>query len=685
MPNYSVEEIRNLVMVGHAGAGKTSLCEAILHKAGITSRLGSIPDKTSILDIDEEERESGHSIDSALLHIRHNGKTVNIIDTPGYPDFAGAAISALPAAETAIVVISATAGIQMNTMKMLNQAKARGMAIVIIINKIDSGFSEIPELLDSIRESFGNQCRLVNIASNGGSGVLDCVLNETGEGFVDAASAHTELLETVIESDEELMESYLGGGSVSQEQMIKALKQSVISQSVIPVLFTNATKEIGVPELMNFIVDYLPSPAEGLKGKLVHVNSSEDEFTWVEPDVNAPLIGMAFRICADPKTNIKQTAVRLYSGHISSDSSLHTCAGKKFRAGQIYKLQGDTLEKLDGGYAGDIIVLSKIDELNVLDTIYGGNNEPGHIRKPKLPVPMYSLALEPKSRNDETKISGALHEIASSDPTFRIERDPQTHETIISGLGELHTRVVINRMKHRRGLEVVSKPPRIPYRETILGSAKGVEYTHKKQSGGSGQFARVVIDVEANTPGAGYEFIDSIFGGSIDQQFRPSVDKGCQAAMEHGVLAGFPVVDVKVNLVDGKTHPVDSKDIAFQMAGREAFREGFLKAKPTLLEPIVHLEVTVPSDKVGDITGDLSGRRGRVQGQEVMPGGMTCVKAIVPLSEVQQYSSQLKSATGGLGSYTMELSHYEPAPPNVVQQVIDKVKAEHQAEHAHAH
>ena len=347
------------------------------------------------------------------------------------------------------------------------------------------------------------------------------------------------------------------------------------------------------------------------------------------------------------------------------------------RCGHIQKLQGDTLNQIEQAQAGDIITLAKLEDLQMLDTVFVGK-EPGRIETLKLPVPMYSLALEPKSRGDETKISSVLNEIADADPTFLITRDTQTNELIVSGLGELHTRVILSRMSHRRGLEVNTRPPRIPYRETITGSVKMVEYTHKKQSGGSGQFARVFIDMEPTERGAGYEFVDKIFGGAIDQPFRSSVDKGCQAAISAGVLAGFSIVDVRVLLVDGKTHPVDSKDIAFQTAGREAFRKAFMQCKPTLLEPIVNLEVTVPAEKVGDITGDLSGRRGRVQGQDVLPGNMTTIKAQVPLAEIQQYSSQLKSATGGQGSFTMELSHYEPAPPNVVQQVIAKVKAEHQ-------
>ncbi|MCK4629656.1 MAG: elongation factor G, partial [Sedimentisphaerales bacterium] len=340
-------------------------------------------------------------------------------------------------------------------------------------------------------------------------------------------------------------------------------------------------------------------------------------------------------------------------------------------------MQGEKLDSVDQAQAGDIVTLAKLEELQIRDTVFVGK-EPGQIEVPSVPIPMYSLAIEPKSRGDETKISAALAEIVDSDPTFAIDHDAQTNETVVSGLGELHVRVILARMHSHRGLEVTTKPPKIPYRETITSSAKYVEYTHKKQSGGAGQYARVFIDMEPNESGVGYEFMDKIFGGSIDQPFRPSVDKGCRAAMVDGVVAGYPVVDVKVSLVDGKTHPVDSKDIAFQIAGREVFRKAFMQCSPALLEPIVNMEVTIPGEKVGDITGDLAGRRGRVQGQDVLPGNMITIKAQVPLAEIQQYSSQLKSVTGGQGSYSMELSHYEPVPPNVMQQIIAKNKASKQ-------
>ncbi|MBI9019170.1 MAG: elongation factor G [Phycisphaerae bacterium] len=672
MASYTIDDIRNIVLVGHAGAGKTTLAEAILHKTGATTRLGSVDDKTSILDCDEEEKERGHSIDSGLCHLNYKGKEINIIDTPGYPGFTGATVCAISAAETAVVVISAADGIQMNTLKYFQSAKDRGMAIMIVVNKIDNSPENLESLLETIQESFGRECQCINVASADGKKVTDCIWEKSGDGFIDIEEAHTNLLETVVEADEELMEAYLGGEEISHDKVDGTMHQAIVQENIIPVVFMSSREETGIEQFLDTIVKYCPNPKEGVKMNLL---DSEGNSTPIEPDLNADLLGYVFRVSSDPKTNIKAISIKLQSGSLKSDTLLNKVGGKKtMRPGHVQKTQGDTLEQIEVGIAGDIITLSKLEELRVLDTVH--TKELGSIQTPKMPNPMYSLALEPKSRGDETKISGVLHEIADADPTFKIDRDVQTHELIISGLGELHARVILNRMKSRRGLEVITHPPRIPYRETITTSVERVEYTHRKQSGGSGQFGRVFIDMEPNEQGAGYEFVDKIFGGSIDQPFRPSVDKGCRAAMEGGVLAGFPVVDVKVSLVDGKTHPVDSKDVAFQMAGREAFKIAFMKCNPTLLEPVVNIEVTVPSDKVGDITGDLSGRRGRVQGQDIMPGGMTCIMAQVPLAEVQQYSSQLKSVTGGQGSFSMELSHYEAAPPNVVQQVIAKVAAE---------
>jgi len=679
MAKYSVEDIRNVILLGHAGAGKTSLAEAILHQTGATNRLGAVDDKSSCLDGDEEEKQRGHSVDSAVAHVRHKGKEINLIDTPGYPDFIGAAASAMVGAETAVIVISAAVGIQMNTRKLMQAARERGMACLIVVNKIDTGTDELNSLIKGIQESFGMECRCANVATADGASVIDCINNEAGEGgFTDVAEAHTNLLETIVEADEEVMEAYLGGEEIGAEKLAGTFRQALIGQSVIPIVFSSARREVGVTELLDLIAETCPSPTEGVKLKLISGEGEEQTTTEIEPDATGPLLGVVCRVSSDPKSHIKYTTIRLARGTIKSDTNLSASGGKKgMRSGHVNKLLGDAIEQLDQGQGGDIITLAKLEELKILDTIFTGA-DPGRIETVPMPVPMYSLAIKPKSRGDETKISSALSEIADADATFVVTRDRQTNETVVSGIGELHVRVNLSRMQSRRGLKVESMPPQIPYRETISGSAKYVEYTHKKQSGGAGQFARVYIDMEPNERGAGYEFIDKIFGGSIDQPFRPSVDKGCQAAIADGVIAGFPVVDVKVTLVDGKTHPVDSKDIAFQIAGREVFRKAFTECKPILLEPIVNLEVTVPTENLGDITGDLAGRRGRVQGQDMLPGNMAVIKAQVPLAEIQQYNSQLKSVTGGQGSFSMELSHYEGVPSNVQQQIVAKMQAKKQ-------
>ncbi|MBN1492381.1 MAG: elongation factor G, partial [Phycisphaerae bacterium] len=391
--------------------------------------------------------------------------------------------------------------------------------------------------------------------------------------------------------------------------------------------------------------------------------------------------GQVIKITGDPKSSIKYAVIRIHSGRIRSDTPIQIGDDRRgTRPGAVHKLQGAEHPEYEEGIAGDLIALAKLD-VRIGDVVHTGM--PGTIAMPPVPTPMFSLAIEPRSRGDAEKVSVALAKFTEEDPCFVAERDAATHELVIRGVGDMHLRTILTRISKHFKLEVDTKAPKIPYRETIMGTAKDVEYTHKKQSGGAGQFARVIIAIEPNERGAGYEFVDDIFGGSIDLQFRPSVDKGVQAQLKKGVIAGYPVVDVKVHLTDGKTHPVDSKDIAFQTAGREAFKEAFMRAKPVLLEPIVNIEVTVPTDNVGDIQGDLASRRGRPQGQDMLPGGMTTIKAQVPLSEVADYNSRLSSITGGQGSFSMELSHYENVPGNVQQQIIDQAKKAMEEEKAH--
>lgn len=664
----NIDQIRNIVLLGHGGAGKTSLAEAILHKTGTTNRLGSVDDKTSICDYYDEEKEHQHSILSALVHADHAGVLINIIDTPGYPDFVGPAITTIPAAETAVIVISAAAGIETNTRKLFELAAKADMPKVIVINKMDSENVDLPELIKNIQETFGQQCRCANLPGSDKASIIDCIANQQGDSPVmDVDQAHTELIESVIEADEELMEKYLASEEISKEKISSVFVEALKTGTVIPIVFADARKEIGVQELLDIIIKYTPSPSQAEPTTL----KDGDNETKLQADASGPLAGLVFRISFDPRSNMKYSSIRIFSGTLKSDTNLLRNDEKKgIRPGHILKSQGNENNEVDAGQAGDIVTLAKIDELKVGDLIHDGKAS-GKFEMPSVPQPMYSLALEPASRGDEQKISSALDRLCEEDPCFKISRDMQTRELVASGLGDLHLRVVLEKMQNRFKLSVNTKEPKIPYRETITSKAEG-HYRHKKQTGGAGQFGEVYLRVEPSErnsdPSLDYNW--DIFGGSIPGQFEPAILKGINDVMQAGFIAGFPMQDVKVSIYDGKYHPVDSKEVAFRAAGKGAFIDALQKAKPVLLEPIVNMEVTVPSENVGDITGDLASRRGRISGQDILPGNLIVIKAQVPLSEVAQYNSQLKSVTGGRGSYSMELSHYELVPPNVQQQIV---------------
>lgn len=674
----NLKDIRNIVLLGHGNAGKTSLVEAILHTTGVTTRLGSVEEKNTVSDFDDEEKQRGNSIHSSLMHTNFNGTLINLIDTPGYPDFVSPALVSIPAAETALIVISASAGIEMNTRKLFAAATAAGKARVIVINKMDSENADLTELIGQIQESFGQQCRCANLPSADKTMVIDCIVNETGQSAVmDVPQAHTELLESVIEADDALMESYLGGETVPPEKIAEVFVKAVMAGTVIPIVFTNARKEIGIKELLSLIANCTPSPADVPPAVLKH----SDKTTEVKAEPNGPLAGLVFRIGYDPRSNMKYASIRLFSGSLDSGTQLYINDAKKpVRPGHPLKMQGGEVKEVEKGYCGDIITLAKIDELKLGDTVHNGSLE-GKFAMPALPKPMFALALEPVARGDENKISAALEKLADEDACFKVTRDSQTKELVINGLGDLHLRVMLSKLENRYKVHVNTKPPKIPYRETITGKAEG-HYRHKKQTGGAGQFGEVYLRVEPAPRDSDPSLIYSwdIFGGSIPGQFEPAILKGINDVMENGFLAGFPMQDIKVSIYDGKYHPVDSKEVAFRTAGKGAFLDALEKAKPTLLEPIVNIEITVPAENMGDITGDLASRRGRVSGQEMLPGGMMVIKAQVPLAEVANYNSQLKSVTGGQGSYSMELSHYEPTPPNIQQQVIEQYKKEKQEE-----
>lgn len=670
-----VSDIRNIIFLGHGGSGKTTLVESILHKTGKTNRLGVVEEGSTVCDYDDSEKETGHSIYSAVAHTNYKDCHINIIDTPGSPGFFGAALQSLPAADTAVIVVNAVNGIEVNTRKLFEVADNAGLAKIIVINKMDSDNAELAELVAKIQETFGSQCRCANLPVDGK--VVDCVENDEGESFMSVADAHTQLIESIIECDDDLMEAYLGGEEISKDKVGDVFVKAMLSGTIIPIVFTNAKEEVGTEELLDIVIESAPSPEAAMAKVLV---DGENE-TELKADANEPFAGLVFKIGVEPKSHMKFAYIRILSGMLKSDTNLLRNNEKKaMRPGHIMISQGSETSEIDCGVAGDIVCLAKIDELRYGDLVHDGKRS-GSFKLPPLPQPMFALALEPASRGDETKIGAALDRICEADPCIQAGHDPQTKELVLRGLGDMHLKVAIDKMESIYKVKVNTKPPKIPYRETIGGKAEG-HYRHKKQSGGAGQFGEVYLRVEPGERGQDPSLITSwdIYGGTIPSQFEAPIIKGIQDVMSTGVIAGFPMQDVKVSIYDGKHHPVDSKEVAFRAAGKGAFIDAVSKAKPSLLEPIVAMEITVPSEYMGDITGDLSSRRGRVQGQDMLAGNMMCIKALVPLSEITTYNSQLKSVTGGQGSYNMELSHYEPVPPNVQQQLVEKFKAEAEQE-----
>ncbi|MEJ2703388.1 MAG: elongation factor G, partial [Sedimentisphaerales bacterium] len=576
-------DIRNVVLLGHGSSGKTSLAEAMLHITGATNRLGSVDEKTSTCDYYDEEKEHQHSIQSSTVYVKHAGKLINIIDTPGYPDFTGSAIKAIPAAETAILVISAAAGIETNTRKMFQLATEAGMPRVIVVNKMDAENVIFSELIQNIQETFGSQCRCANLPAADKASVIDCIENETGDSpLMDVGQAHTELIESVIEANDELMESYLGGEQIPAAKIAAVFVEALKAGTLIPVVFTDVRREIGVQELLDMIVKCTPSPKQAKPAQLKDGENVKE----LKADPAEPLAGLVFRIGFDPRSNMKYSTIRLFSGTIKSDTNLvRNDERKGIRPGHILKAQGGETEQVEAGVAGDMITLAKVEELKMGDFVHDGSLS-GQIDQLPVPEPMFSLALEPATRGDEQKISIALERLCEEDPCFKTTRDQQTKELVVNGLGDLHLRVTLEKMQNRFKLTVTTKEPKIPYRETITVKAEG-HYRHKKQTGGAGQFGEVYLRVEPAERNSDppLQFSWDIFGGSIPGQFEPAVLKGINEVMQNGVVAGFPMQDIGVSIYDGKYHPVDSKEVAFRAAGKGAFVDALEKAKPVLLEP----------------------------------------------------------------------------------------------------
>ncbi len=676
MPNYTTEQLRTIALVGHTAAGKTTLTEQLLHRTGTIASPGSIERGTTVSDFDPLEKQYQHSLNTSLLHFSHLDTHIHLIDTPGYPNFMGPAISALDAVETVVVVINAQNGIELTTHRMMSIAQKRHLCRMIVVNKIDADNVDLPALLATIQETFGKECLPINLPANGGTTVTDCFFNPSGDSdFSSVAAAHAALVDQVVEVDEKLMELYLEqGDSITPDQLHAPFEQALRDGHLIPVCFVSARTGAGVPELLDIFAKLAPNPLEGNPPLFVKGEGKDAEEFRSIPAAKMHVIAHVFKVVVDPFIG-KLGVFRVHQGTITPNTPLYVGeTSKPFKAGHLYMLQGKEYQEVKQLLPGDIGAVAKVDQIAFDAVLHDSHDEDRiHLLPLEFPQPMYGLAVEPKRRGDEQRIFEVLHKLEMEDPCFVMERHPTTHETVINGLGDLHMRVMLERMQKQYNLEITTKPPKIPYRETVLAKADG-HCRHKKQSGGAGQFGEVFLRIEPLARGAGFEFVNDIHGGTIPTQFIPAVEKGIREVLVSGPLASFPVHDVRVIIYDGKSHPVDSKEIAFSTAGRKAFIDAITKARPVLLEPIVTTEVTVPDTYIGVVTGDLSSRRGQITGTRGLSAGISVVMAIVPLSELRDYQTRLKSLTGGHGSYSIELSHYEPVLPHTQAELIKMYK-----------
>ncbi|VTU00371.1 elongation factor g : Translation elongation factor-like GTPase OS=Singulisphaera acidiphila (strain ATCC BAA-1392 / DSM 18658 / VKM B-2454 / MOB10) GN=Sinac_2640 PE=4 SV=1: GTP_EFTU: GTP_EFTU_D2: EFG_II: EFG_IV: EFG_IV: EFG_C [Gemmataceae bacterium] len=703
---HLVENVRDIALVGHRAAGKTSLADALLFEAHAVDRMGSVDDGTSVADSDEEEHRHHFSIDTHVLHADHDGKHLNILDAPGSPDFIGAALEALAAVETAVVVVSAVNGVEANTRKMFQEAGALGLSRAIVVNKLDAENVDLPSLVEGIQAALGKCCVLFNAPDRTGPGMREvyCLLDPRQHVPptcpVDVAKARSQLVEAVIESDEPLLEKYLTEGKVTVAELEADISRAMAAGTLVPIFCLSAKKDKGVRELLDALSRYGLSPSfsrKRLEGLTVGANGSTHQ---LEPTEQEEFVGQVFKVVNDKFVG-HLSFVRVIAGKLQHNHNVVNLRnGQTLRVGHLLEAQGKATAQVSEAGPGDIVAIAKVEGLEIGDTIAFTNHAP-KLPLPHFPTPMFGVAVEPKTRGDEQKVSAGLHKLAAEDPTVKVTHDAQTHELVITGVSQLHLDVIRERLKARFGVEVNTKEPKIPYRETIVGQAEG-DHKHKKQTGGRGQFAEVHLriyplsrdiktqaDCEAQfanksrfeklrschyDPATNFAFLDHIVGGTIPNNFIPAVEKGCKEMLERGVLAGYRVQDCAVEVHFGKYHDVDSSEAAFKTAALHAFKKAFLAARPALLEPIVKLEITVPSKYTGAILGDLPTKRAHVENQDSLPGDVTVIHARAPLGEVARYAAQLGGLTQGTGSFAMELSHYEMVPAAVQQQIVSKAK-----------
>ncbi|MDI7247341.1 MAG: elongation factor G [Bacillota bacterium] len=691
MKRYRTEDLRNVALIAHGGAGKTSLAEAILYDARAIDRLGRVDEGTSTMDYDPDEIRRKISISTAVAPFEWGGAKVNLIDTPGYADFVGEVKSGLRVADSALVVVCAVSGVEVGTENVWRFADEHELPRAIVVTKLDRENADFFKTVEAVRAAFGNRCVPVQIpvgSQDTFRGVVDLikmkaiVFENGGAGKFKEEDIPADLLgraqeyrdalvEIAAESDDELIEKYLEGNELTHDEVAKGLRAGVVQGKAYPILCASALRNVAVQPLMDAIVSLLPSPVDA--GTVQGTVPGSGEKAERAPEDGAPLAALVFKTTADPFVG-KISMFRVYSGTLRSDSQVYNVTREaQERIGQVFFMKGKQQEPAGEVGAGDIAAVAKLSVTGTGDTFADKANAvvlPGI----DFPHPTLAMAMKPKSKGDEEKIGSGLARLAEEDPTVIVRRDAETSETIVEGMGEVHIEVIADKLKRKFGTDVVLETPKVPYRETIRGTTK-VEGKHKKQTGGRGQYGHVFLEIEPLPPGGEFEFVDKIFGGAVPRQYIPAVEKGVREALTEGVLAGYPVVDVRVTLYDGSYHPVDSSEMAFKIAASMAFKKGVMDAHPVLLEPIMNVQVVVPENQMGDVMGDLNKRRGRIMGMEPH-GKYQIIKAQVPMAEMFKYAIDLRSITGGRGSYSMEFSHYEEVPTQTSQQIIEKAKKE---------
>ncbi|HEX2129411.1 MAG TPA: elongation factor G [Solirubrobacterales bacterium] len=693
MPHKPPDRIRNVALIGHRGSGKTSLAEAILYESGVVNRLGRVEDGTTVCDFEPDEQARAMSIGAAVTSFEHDGRKVNMIDTPGEPSFVAEALSALRVVDAAVVVVNAVMGVEVHTERLWRRADEEGLPRLVFVNMLDRERADFFRALDSLKASFGQHVVATEIpigSEHEIRGVVDLIdmvayeHEDEGRGHSKrieipdelrerAEEYREKLMDEVAENSDELMERYLEGEEISHDEIVAALKTGVTEGHLFPVTCGVATKNLGTNRLLEALVEDLPSPA--MRGAVSAITGSGDdaEEVQIEPAEDGDLVAFAFKTTADPYTG-RINMLRVYSGVLASDSQVHNVTQRqKERIGQLAAPEGKEMTPIDELGPGDIGAVAKLKETRAGDVLATKDTDI-RFAPLALPAPVMAFAFEPKSKGDDEKAASALRRLSEEDPTLDVHRDPQTGEQIIAGLSQIHVEVIVQRMKDRFGAEIELHPPRVPYLETIRKPAKA-HGRYKKQTGGRGQFGDCHIEIEPNETGAGFEFVNAIKGGVIPGGFIPAVEKGIVEAMAKGVIAGYPVKDVRVRLFDGQHHSVDSSEMAFKVAGSMAFKQAAADADPYLLEPIMLMTISVPEENVGDVVGDLNSRRGRPLGMEPK-GSATEIKAEVPMAEVLDYAPDLRAITGGRGDYTMEFERYEEVPGHIASKVISEASAE---------